>query len=327
MAEARRADVRDYGGLLLGSRLKRVSDALFAGVDSIYEAHGVALSSRCFPILFLLRDHGPRGITELAASLGQSHPAVSQMSRTLFDHGVVAEKTDPDDERRRLLALSPKGVALMGRMATIWQAIVGAVDDLSAATQVDFLTHFSALEAALQERSFADRITDRLRLREGETLEIVPFEPRYRDDFKRLNLEWLEKYFYIEAIDHDVLSHPEAQILAPGGFILLARHRGEIVGTCALIKAGKSRFELSKMAVTDRYQGQGIGHKLLTAAILQFQRSGAKQLFLETNSKLVRAIALYEANGFQRAPRPKGPAHYQRSNVYMIYSDRAARAR
>jgi DNA-binding MarR family transcriptional regulator/GNAT superfamily N-acetyltransferase len=318
------ADLRDYGGLLLGSRLRRASEALFAGVDSIYEAHGVALSSRCFPILMLLRDHGPRGITELAANLGQSHPAVSQMSRTLLEHGVVAETTDPADERRRLLTLSPKGVALMARMESIWQAVVGAVDDLCATTQVDFLTHFTAFEASLQERGFAERIADRLRLRDGETVQIVPFEPRYRDDFKRLNLEWLEKYFYVEAIDHDVLSHPEAQILRPGGFIFLARYRGEIVGTCALIKAGRSRFELSKMAVTERYQGLGIGHKLLAAAILEFRRSGAKQLFLETNKKLARAVALYEANGFRQAPRPSGASHYQRSNMYMVYSGRAA---
>src|SRR5437764_3062251 len=101
--------LQDYGGLLLGSRLKRLSEALFAGVDEVYRGQGVELPSRCVPMLLLLRDNGALGITELAGHPGQSHPAVSQLSRTLLDHGVVVQKADPGDERRRLLALSPRG--------------------------------------------------------------------------------------------------------------------------------------------------------------------------------------------------------------------------
>jgi DNA-binding MarR family transcriptional regulator len=317
--------LHDYGGLLLGSRLKRVSEGLYAGVDAVYRAHGVHLPSRCFPILFLLRDNGSMGITELATQLGQSHPAVSQMSRKLLRHGVVAEKADRADERRRLLVLSSKGTALMRRMGPIWQAIVGAVDELNATTSVDLLGVLSAVDGALDARDFAQRIDDRLRLPEAGAVEIIPFERRYRRDFKRLNVEWLEKYFQVEAIDHEVLSHPEERILKPGGFIFLARHKGEIVGTCALIKAGHARFELSKMAVTERCQGRRIGHRLLTTAMEQFRKTNAAELFLESNSKLKPALTLYEANGFRYVPRPKGASHYERSDVYMIY--RPARRR
>jgi GNAT superfamily N-acetyltransferase/DNA-binding MarR family transcriptional regulator len=313
-------ELQDYGGLLLGSRLKRASEALYAGVDRIYREHDVAVSSRCFPALFLLRDNGPMGITALANEMGQTHPAVSQLSRTLLDQGLVTEKADPLDERRRLLALAPEGVALMARMGPIWQAIVAAVDDLNGSTKRDFLGGFAAFEAALLERDFSERIAQRLRMRQSNAVDIIPFEPRYRDDFKRLNVEWLEKYFYVEAIDHEVLSRPEEVILKPGGCILLARHQEQIVGTCALIKAGRGRVELSKMAVTERCQGLGIGRRLLAAAIAQFKKMGAKQLFLESNSKLERALALYQANGFRHAPRPKRDAsHYSRSDVYMVF--------
>jgi DNA-binding MarR family transcriptional regulator/GNAT superfamily N-acetyltransferase len=324
------ATLRDYGGLLLGSRLKRVSEALYAGVDAVYEAQGLELSSRGVPILLLLRDNGPMGITELAAELGQTHPAVSQMSRVLLERGVVTEKSDPRDERRRLLALSPRGAARLEAMGSVWQAVVGAVAELNAATRVDFLAALGAFDAALEQRGFADRINDRLRLHAGESLEIIPFEGRYRDDFRRLNIEWLEKFFYVEAIDQQVLSQPEKHILEPGGIILLARLRsgsasgsGEIVGTCALIKAGRGRFELSKMAVTGRYQGLGIGKRLLRAAIARFRETGARQLFLESSSKLKPALTMYQAHGFVHAPRPRGARHYQRSDVYMVYRGEA----
>ncbi len=151
------------------------------------------------------------------------------------------------------------------------------------------------------------------------TVEIIPFESRYRDDFKRLNVEWLEQYFYVETIDHEVLSDPERRILQPGGVILLARQNDEIVGTAALIKADDARFELSKMAVTRQRRGSGIGRALLRAIIDRFNQIGAKTLFLESNSVLTPALALYESHGFRHAPRPEGPSHYHRSDVYMVY--------
>ena len=115
------------------------------------------------------------------------------------------------------------------------------------------------------------------------------------------------------------MSRPEQAILEPGGFILLARLEDQIVGTCALINAGRHRFELAKMAVTPRYQGRHIGRQLLLAAIEQFKRMAGQELFLESNRKLKPALALYEAHGFRHAPRPEGLSHYQRSDVYMIY--------
>ena len=67
--------------------------------------------------------------------------------------------------------------------------------------------------------------------RSGETgnVEIIDFEPRYASDFKRLNVEWLEKYFTVEPIDELVLSDPSGSIIEPGGAILLARAGDEIV--------------------------------------------------------------------------------------------------
>ncbi|HEX8754837.1 MAG TPA: helix-turn-helix domain-containing GNAT family N-acetyltransferase [Steroidobacteraceae bacterium] len=308
--------LHDYGSLLLGSRLRKVSEALYAGVDEVYRSAGVELPSRCFPILFLLRDHGSLGISELAQKLGQTHPAVSQMSRKLLRHRLVKESPDPGDDRRRLLSLSPRARSVMTRLEPVWKAIVAAVADLESEHPLS--QHLTAVDRALEARGFAARI--RSRLEEPNALEIIPFERRYAADFKRLNIEWLEKYFRVEPIDEEVLSHP-ARIVRDGGAIFLARYRGAIVGTCALLNAGDTRFELSKMAVTAGHQGLGIGRRLIEAAIAEYVSRGARELFLESNSKLTPAISLYESAGFVHAPRP-APSHYERSDVYMIYVGR-----
>jgi len=104
-----------------------------------------------------------------------------------------------------------------------------------------------------------------------------------------------------------------------GGAILFARHGRRLIGTCALLKAGDSRYELSKMAVTEAYQGAGIGRRLLMAAIKTYESKAGSELFLETNSALTPAIRLYESVGFVHATRPATPAHYTRADVYMVY--------
>jgi len=163
-----------------------------------------------------------------------------------------------------------------------------------------------------------DRPTTQLDKADVASVEIIPYERRYGPEFKLLNLEWLQKYFTVEPIDKVLLSRPAA-IIKSGGFILFARIGKQIVGTCALLKESDSRYELSKMAVTASYQGLGIGRRLLESAISTFASSVKGELFLETNSALTPAIRLYESVGFVHSPRPTGPSHYERADVYMVY--------
>ncbi len=172
-------------------------------------------------------------------------------------------------------------------------------------------------------------------------LRIVPFNTALRDHFYRLNEAWLRKYFYVEDIDHRVMSNPESEILERGGSILFAMlgeaapgdaalgdaALGEsVVGTCALMPEFDGAqhngvYELTKMAVEEQRQGLGIGRALLEAAIVEFQHLGGRRLFLETNSKLTPAVRLYESMGFEHQPSLKPDSHYDRANVYMVWRD------
>jgi GNAT superfamily N-acetyltransferase len=116
-----------------------------------------------------------------------------------------------------------------------------------------------------------------------------------------------------------VLSNPDAEIIAHGGFILMARTSGDLVGTVALKHHGDGVFELTKMAVTARNQGQGIGRRLLEAAIDRFGSVRGKRLYLESHSSLIPALHLYESQGFRHVPPPR-PSDYRRADVYMVYS-------
>lgn len=152
-------------------------------------------------------------------------------------------------------------------------------------------------------------------MKEKEPVEIIPFSDKYTNDLKRLNYEWLEKYFYVEKTDVKVLSNPKKYILDKGGFIFYAKIGQEIVGSAALMPEDLGVYELGKMAVSQDYQGRGIGNILLRHCIEFAKKIQAKKLFLITDSKLQPALHLYEKFGFKEVPYSN--TVYERGDIQM----------
>ena len=152
---------------------------------------------------------------------------------------------------------------------------------------------------------------------------VVEFEPRWRADFERLNVEWLRRWFVVEAFDAEVLGDPETHILAPGGRILFALEgedeQARAVGTVALRRDSEGVYELTKMAVEPDRRGGGIGRALLEAAIALYQRLDGRELYLESSSVLAPALRLYESAGFVHHPAPRPGSHYARADVHMVW--------
>lgn len=135
--------------------------------------------------------------------------------------------------------------------------------------------------------------------------------------FKTLNLEWIDALFGVEPADLATLDHPE-QIVADGGQVLVARDGEDIVGCVALVAEEPGVFEISKMAVTPRARGRGIGRLLLNAAVGYARVHEATTLFLASNARLADAVHLYESVGFVHVPPAElRPIPYDRADVFM----------
>lgn len=138
------------------------------------------------------------------------------------------------------------------------------------------------------------------------------------ETFRRLNEQWIEKYFVLEEKDIEILSDPERHILQPGGGIYFATRNEEILGCCALIVNGPGSYELAKMAVREDLRNQGIGRYLIAHVIEAARKKGARKVMLETNSRLANAVHVYELSGFVHVDAEKHePSPYQRANVFM----------
>lgn len=148
-------------------------------------------------------------------------------------------------------------------------------------------------------------------------MQIVDYQPIYKNAFRDLNVEWISRYFDMEPSDYKSLDHPQEYILDKGGQIFIALMDGEPVGACAMIKMDDPDFdyELAKMAVSPKAQGRGIGWLLGQRVLEAAKAAGAKQVYLESNTKLEPAIRLYHKLGFERVLNRETP--YQRCNIQM----------
>jgi putative acetyltransferase len=147
------------------------------------------------------------------------------------------------------------------------------------------------------------------------TIEIVEFEDGHAGAFKALNEIWIAKHFTVEAKDREVLDDPKGKIIAKGGRVFMALDEGQPVGCVALIAMDDGGFEVAKMTVSETVRGTGLGRALMDRCIEAGREAGAPRLYLETNSSLAPARALYLAAGFKDLP--PAPTPYARCDTWM----------
>lgn len=116
-------------------------------------------------------------------------------------------------------------------------------------------------------------------------MDIVENDKDLLDDFIRLNEEWISRYFELEAADYDLADNP-TQIIENGGYVFSLLSDGKVVGVCALFNKGKGTYELARMAVCPKSQGNGYGHKLMSACLAKLAEIGAQKVYLVSNTKL-----------------------------------------
>jgi len=147
-----------------------------------------------------------------------------------------------------------------------------------------------------------------------EHVDILEYRTEHQPWFEQLNRSWIERHFNMEAIDFEVLQHPEDHIISKGGSILMATYENTVAGTVALKYSSPGVYEFTKMAVDEKYRGKKIGETLALAAITKARQLGGRKIILYSNTVLEPAVMLYRKLGFIEVP-VDGP--YKRSNIKM----------
>jgi len=310
--------LKTLGNLSLGSRLKRLSDQLVSEVSIIYDETGLALNPNYFPLINLIAKMGPIGITQAAEYLSVSHPAISKLTNRMIQENYLTKVPHPTDKRASQLNLTKRSLAMIEQATPIWQALQKQLDYLDSLQSNTLLQAIEDYENNLLQLNLAQSVLRDLK-KERVEVEIVNWKSIYRDDFKNLNMEWLNSEFngQLTEQDRESLEYPESYYLAQGGYLFFAKQAEKIIGCVAMKPASEGHYELSKMAVSNEVQGQGIGRLLLLNTLNKARDLQVKTISLETNSKLTRALALYQNFGFTQQKHPNGKSSYQRADLYM----------
>lgn len=154
--------VHRLGPLAFASRLKRLSDRLYRDISRVYAELDVDFEARWFLVLYLLSEESPLGVTEVAERLGLTHPAVNQIVAAMSRHGLIRSKKDRHDERRRLLALTARGVRLSEHLSPVWQVVSEQTESVLTQSGIDCLAALDKIERLLDAQDMYERVTTAL---------------------------------------------------------------------------------------------------------------------------------------------------------------------
>lgn len=133
-------------------------------------------------------------------------------------------------------------------------------------------------------------------------MEIVPYQPQYRDAFIQFNTDWIvDNFGFLEEEDRETFRRVEDS-LAAGGMIFFAVDNGTVLATCMAKPEGDGgrTWELCKLASNKHVPHPGAGSAVFTAAMDWAAGHGAERLFLLSNSSLKPALHIYEKYGFHQ---------------------------
>lgn len=305
------------GKYALGSRLRLMTTMITDDASKIYELYGVDFVPKWFPVFFILTENREITITEIANEIGHSQPSVSKIVQEMIAAGLVDENTQTVDKRRNIVALTQKGTLISKVIETQCKDIETVIEGLIKESNHNLWAALEEWEFLLEQKSLFKRVTDQKKLRESESVQIVPYEEKYQKAFKSLNEQWISTYFKMEESDYKSLDNPDKYILERGGKIFVALYNNQAVGVCALVKMEDPEydFELAKMAVSPEIQGKSIGWLLGQEIVNAAKDLGASKIFLESNTILKPAINLYHKLGFKKIVGRATP--YERSNIQM----------
>lgn len=154
----------DTGILILGTRLKRLSERFLSEVGKIYDNLDIEFEAAWFPIIFLIHKKEVLSITEISKQLFFSQPAASQLVSLLGRKGFFLLTPDSKDKRRKLVSLTPYGKDVVSRLIPIWDILENLMLEMFEEEQVQIVDSFNQLEKKLNKINISKSVLEKLKI-------------------------------------------------------------------------------------------------------------------------------------------------------------------
>lgn len=141
----------------LGELLRYVSELVDQGAEAHYRALSLTYRPRFTPVLRAI-GAGAETVSAITERTHLTQGAISQSVALLIDEGLLLRQP-MDDARKSGIRLTPKGKRLLKKLQPHWQVTFAAIAGLEAEIGHPLREVLVATAAALERRSFADRLT------------------------------------------------------------------------------------------------------------------------------------------------------------------------
>ncbi|MEU0106428.1 MULTISPECIES: GNAT family N-acetyltransferase [unclassified Streptomyces] len=231
----------------------------------------------------------PAGVSlrELRSRLGLDAGYLSRMTKALQAQGMVRLRTHPDDNRLRMIELTPAGrveVTEQNRRA----------DTLAS----DVLTGLTAP----QRQQLTDALATARRLLRLAAITVEPVDGHAPDARACLDAYAADlDARFPEGFDKADLVRPE-QVSGQAGAFFVAYEEGRPVGCGALRRLEPGVGEIRHVWVHPDARRLGLARRLLAAIERESLRRGWSVVRLDTHAVLTEARAMYRAGGYREIP-------------------------
>ena len=275
--------------LLFRNRIRRFAERLQVDENKAYRELGIKTPIRWMRVLHVLDSADiPLGITEIARQINRTHPDIHHITVQLSHEGLVKNVLDPNDQRRRLVTLTGKGKQLVQQLKPIWEATQDATTQWIFEQAPEFMIYLNSLEDSLNQRSYHDRIMDKIKENAAKNIIIKTFKklPEEEKQIMQFYTDWQQSYQVIPELGN-TLNNIRATIIKQGGQVFFAYEQDECVGLCVLKRLSYDIAQLLFIYVVPSARRRHVGSVLMESAVSFAKEIGCKQMITHIHRILV----------------------------------------
>lgn len=146
-------------------------------------------------------------------------------------------------------------------------------------------------------------------------MRIVPYDPRYKNDFIQLNRAWISEMFVMEPEDERELGNVEPYVEKGGQIFFALDEQDQVMACCMLAPREDGDWEIMKFAARGMYTGTGAGSACLQACIDYAKKRQLPKIIIVSNRKCTHAVRLYRKFGFAEIPVDKERFPFDRADI------------
>lgn len=278
------------------ARLRRFNRAVtreVGALDTSFLGRGRPLGMA--RVLQLVQPDGT-DVALIRAKLTLDSGLTSRFLRSLEAEGLIETATDPNDRRRRIARLTPKGQAEMQAYEAIGHDRAARLIARAGVRAPDLILAMDLIATLLNR----------------DQLEIRPADPDTPEVLACLTAYFNDLAARIPGLDMGKFPVPDPgadSYRPPHGRFLIVWSDDLPVGCVSLRPLDATTAEVKRLWVDASARGQGLARRLMAAIEDEARAMGHHALKLDTNSALTEATALYRASGWTEiAPYTGAPA-------------------